>query len=186
MLHTKLLIIDGLLVSVGSTNFDIRSFRLNDEASLNVYDRDLAAQMTEVFERDLQRAELYTLERWRKRPLRRSWARSWWSCSARRCRQRPSPPGSERTRAQRCTACSRSWRSRHHSPPTCTSEYNTSAAAMPSVNGLACEPAAAAPALKAPSAQRQARRPSSTSVRPPPIHGLGVYQPRPSTHSACV
>ncbi|NEL80279.1 MAG: cardiolipin synthase B, partial [Xanthomonas perforans] len=59
MLHTKLLIIDGLLVSVGSTNFDIRSFRLNDEASLNVYDRDLAAQMTEVFERDLQRAELY-------------------------------------------------------------------------------------------------------------------------------
>ncbi|WP_181123465.1 phospholipase D-like domain-containing protein [Xanthomonas arboricola] len=70
MLHTKLLIIDGLLVSVGSTNFDIRSFRLNDEASLNVYDRDLAAQMTEVFERDLQRAELYTLERWRKRPLR--------------------------------------------------------------------------------------------------------------------
>lgn len=70
MLHTKLLIIDSLLVSVGSTNFDIRSFRLNDEASLNVYDRALAAQMTEVFERDLQRAELYTLERWRKRPLR--------------------------------------------------------------------------------------------------------------------
>ncbi|WP_355506131.1 phospholipase D-like domain-containing protein [Xanthomonas cannabis] len=70
MLHTKLLIIDGLLVSVGSTNFDIRSFRLNDEASLNVYDRTLAARMTEVFEADLQRAEHYTLERWRARPLR--------------------------------------------------------------------------------------------------------------------
>ncbi|MFA1259986.1 phosphatidylserine/phosphatidylglycerophosphate/cardiolipin synthase family protein [Xanthomonas axonopodis pv. nakataecorchori] len=70
MLHTKLLIIDGLLVSVGSTNFDIRSFRLNDEASLNVYDRTLAARMTEVFERDLQRAEQYSLERWRARPLR--------------------------------------------------------------------------------------------------------------------
>ncbi|MEA5126071.1 phospholipase D-like domain-containing protein [Xanthomonas floridensis] len=70
MLHTKLLIIDGLLVSVGSTNFDIRSFRLNDEASLNVYDATLAARMTEVFERDLQRAEQYTLERWRARPLR--------------------------------------------------------------------------------------------------------------------
>ncbi|KUF23707.1 phospholipase D-like domain-containing protein [Xanthomonas phaseoli] len=70
MLHTKLLIIDGLLVSVGSTNFDIRSFRLNDEASLNVYDRTLAARMTEVFERDLQRAEQYSLERWRVRPLR--------------------------------------------------------------------------------------------------------------------
>ena len=38
MLHTKLLIVDNELVSVGSTNFDIRSFRLNDEASLNVYD----------------------------------------------------------------------------------------------------------------------------------------------------
>ncbi|PPU57582.1 cardiolipin synthase B [Xanthomonas codiaei] len=70
MLHTKLLIIDGLLVSVGSTNFDIRSFRLNDEASLNVYDRALAARMTEVFERDLQRAERYTLQRWLARPLR--------------------------------------------------------------------------------------------------------------------
>ncbi|PPU76459.1 cardiolipin synthase B [Xanthomonas cucurbitae] len=70
MLHTKLLIIDGLLVSVGSTNFDIRSFRLNDEASLNIYDRTLAARMTEVFERDLQRAQRYTLERWRARPLR--------------------------------------------------------------------------------------------------------------------
>ncbi|MCC8628149.1 phospholipase D-like domain-containing protein [Xanthomonas vesicatoria] len=70
MLHTKLLIIDTLLVSVGSTNFDIRSFRLNDEASLNVYDATLAARMTEVFERDLERAEQYTLERWRARPLR--------------------------------------------------------------------------------------------------------------------
>lgn len=72
MLHTKLLIIDGLLVSVGSTNFDIRSFRLNDEASVNVYDRALAAQMTAAFERDLQQAERYTLEHWRARPLRQN------------------------------------------------------------------------------------------------------------------
>ncbi len=70
MLHTKLLIIDDLLVSVGSTNFDIRSFRLNDEASLNVYDRDLAARMTGIFERDLQQAQRYTLERWLTRPWR--------------------------------------------------------------------------------------------------------------------
>ncbi|ACD61621.1 phospholipase [Xanthomonas oryzae pv. oryzae] len=72
MLHTKLLIIDSLLVSVGSTNFDIRSFRLNDEASVNVYNRALAAQMTAAFERDLQQAERYTLERWRARPLRQN------------------------------------------------------------------------------------------------------------------
>ena len=57
-------------MSVGSTNFDIRSFRLNDEASLNVYDRTLAARMTTVFERDLQQAQAYSLERWRARPLR--------------------------------------------------------------------------------------------------------------------
>jgi cardiolipin synthase len=70
MLHTKLLVVDSLLVSVGSTNFDIRSFRLNDEASLNVYDRDFAIAMTTVFERDLARAQQYTLERWKRRPLR--------------------------------------------------------------------------------------------------------------------
>lgn len=70
MMHTKMLIIDSELVSVGSTNFDIRSFRLNDEASLNVYDRDFGAQMTAVFERDLGPTELYDLAKWRDRPLR--------------------------------------------------------------------------------------------------------------------
>jgi len=70
MLHTKLLIIDGLLVSVGSTNFDIRSFRLNDEASLNVYDRELAAHMTQIFEQDLEHTQRYDLARWQNRPLR--------------------------------------------------------------------------------------------------------------------
>ena len=39
MFHCKMLIVDQLMVSVGSTNFDNRSFRLNDEANLNVYDR---------------------------------------------------------------------------------------------------------------------------------------------------
>ena len=70
MIHVKLLVVDGELVSVGSTNFDIRSFRLNDEASLNVYDRDFAARMTEAFERDLEQARQYALETWKRRPLR--------------------------------------------------------------------------------------------------------------------
>jgi cardiolipin synthase len=70
MLHTKLLIVDGEMVSVGSTNFDIRSFRLNDEASLNVYDAGFAARMTAQFEADLQRARACTLETWLARPLR--------------------------------------------------------------------------------------------------------------------
>lgn len=68
MMHVKSLIADGLLVSVGSTNFDIRSFQLNDEASLNVYDRDFAAHMTAAFERDLQQAKPYTYEEWLARP----------------------------------------------------------------------------------------------------------------------
>jgi cardiolipin synthase len=68
MMHNKMLIIDHELVSVGSTNFDVRSFRLNDEASLNVYDRAFAAHMTEVFERDLGAARPYTYAMWTGRP----------------------------------------------------------------------------------------------------------------------
>jgi len=70
MIHNKLLVVDRELVSVGSTNFDIRSFELNEEASLNVYSREFAARMTEVFEADLAHARPYTLEEWRARPLR--------------------------------------------------------------------------------------------------------------------
>ncbi len=70
MLHTKLLVIDTELVSVGSTNFDIRSIRLNDEASLNVYHRDFAAAMTAVFEADLLAARPYSLAEWERRPMR--------------------------------------------------------------------------------------------------------------------
>lgn len=70
MLHNKLLIVDGEMVSVGSTNFDIRSFRLNDEASLNVYDKAFATRMTEIFEQDLKPTKRYTYEMWKKRPFK--------------------------------------------------------------------------------------------------------------------
>lgn len=70
MFHNKMLIVDNLLVSVGSTNFDLRSFRLNDEASLNVYDRDFAARMTEVFENDLKSGKRYTYETWEQRSMK--------------------------------------------------------------------------------------------------------------------
>jgi cardiolipin synthase len=68
MLHTKLFVIDGRMVSVGSTNADLRSFRLNDEASLNIYDEHFAQQMTEVFEADLTQGTPYTLAMWQQRP----------------------------------------------------------------------------------------------------------------------
>ena len=70
MMHNKLLVVDGLMVSVGSTNFDLRSFRLNDEASLNVYDPAFAARMTEVFEADLKPTVRFDYEKWKARPLK--------------------------------------------------------------------------------------------------------------------
>ena len=69
MFHCKYLVVDGAWVSVGSTNFDNRSFRLNDEANLNVLDRALAARHTEVYEADKARAKEITLEQWQRRPL---------------------------------------------------------------------------------------------------------------------
>ncbi|RZA18700.1 MAG: cardiolipin synthase B [Lysobacteraceae bacterium] len=70
MMHNKLLVVDGEMTSVGSTNFDVRSFRLNDEASLNVYDAGFAARMTEVFEADLKPTTRYTYDMWKKRPMK--------------------------------------------------------------------------------------------------------------------
>ena len=70
MYHCKVMVIDRLLVSVGSTNFDNRSFRLNDEATLNVLDTGFAAQQTRIFEDDLRRARTVSLTEWRERPWR--------------------------------------------------------------------------------------------------------------------
>jgi cardiolipin synthase len=69
MYHCKVMIVDGLMVSVGSTNFDSRSFRLNDEANLNIYDAAFAARQTEVFEQDIKKSRRVTIEEWANRPL---------------------------------------------------------------------------------------------------------------------
>ncbi len=73
MYHCKVLIVDGLLVSVGSTNFDNRSFRLNDEATLNVMDEAFASVQTATFEADLARSRRVSLEEWQARPLQERW-----------------------------------------------------------------------------------------------------------------
>jgi cardiolipin synthase len=69
MFHCKVMIVDGTLVSVGSTNFDDRSFRQNDEANMNIYDTAFARSQAAVFEQDLGRSRRITLEQWRNRPL---------------------------------------------------------------------------------------------------------------------
>ncbi|MEO7934914.1 MAG: cardiolipin synthase [Dokdonella sp.] len=70
MFHNKMLIVDSELVSVGSTNFDMRSFQLNDEANLNIYDSQFAQEMTALFESDLLSTRKYTYEIWADRPMR--------------------------------------------------------------------------------------------------------------------
>jgi cardiolipin synthase len=68
MFHVKVLVVDGLWCSVGSTNFDNRSFSLNDEANLNVLDAEFAAEQERVFEADKLQSRRVTLEAWRHRP----------------------------------------------------------------------------------------------------------------------
>ncbi len=68
MYHCKVMIVDDLWVSVGSTNFDNRSFRLNDEANMNVLDADFAREQVAVFERDRKLSRRVTLEEWENRP----------------------------------------------------------------------------------------------------------------------
>jgi cardiolipin synthase len=67
--HVKVMIVDGLWVSTGSTNFDSRSFSTNDEANLNVYDRAFAEAQQRIFAADLARSRRITLEEWERRPL---------------------------------------------------------------------------------------------------------------------
>jgi cardiolipin synthase len=68
MYHCKVLVVDGRMTSVGSTNFDERSFRLNDEANLNIYDESFASEQTRIFEQDLQKSRRFTAAQWHGRP----------------------------------------------------------------------------------------------------------------------
>jgi cardiolipin synthase len=68
MYHCKVMIVDGLLVSVGSTNFDSRSFKLNDEANLNIFNAQFAQEQTRNFENDLRHSKRVTFSDWKNRP----------------------------------------------------------------------------------------------------------------------
>ena len=67
MLHAKTLVVDGVWASVGSVNFDNRSFQLNDEATLCVQDDRFAGLLAEQFERDLAVSDRIEPERWSRR-----------------------------------------------------------------------------------------------------------------------
>ena len=69
MMHTKAFVVDGVMSIVGSANFDNRSFELNDELNVAVFDRGVASRLREDFESDLKRSTRLDLETWRSRPL---------------------------------------------------------------------------------------------------------------------
>ncbi len=69
MIHTKSLVVDGLWCAVGSTNFDHRSFGINDEVNLAVRDEALAARLHEDFVRDVSHSRSISYEEWRSRPI---------------------------------------------------------------------------------------------------------------------
>jgi cardiolipin synthase len=70
MYHCKVMVIDDRWTTVGSTNFDNRSFRLNDEANLNTLDLEFAAEQTRIFAADREHSIRITLDMWRNRPRR--------------------------------------------------------------------------------------------------------------------
>lgn len=69
MYHAKITIIDDAWTSIGSANFDERSFRLNDEANLNVFDTGFTGTQIDIFENDLARSTPISLADWQSRPL---------------------------------------------------------------------------------------------------------------------
>ncbi|MBI3804262.1 MAG: cardiolipin synthase B [Nitrospirae bacterium] len=79
-IHAKAMVADGIWGSIGSTNFDNRSFSLNDEFNLNFHDREVAGRLEEVFQEDLDHSRRVSYEEWEKRPYRErfvGWLASW-------------------------------------------------------------------------------------------------------------
>ncbi len=73
MLHAKTLVVDGTWSSVGTINFDNRSFQLHDEVTLGIWDREFAGKLAEQFAADVDASEMIDPERWRGRgPLQRA------------------------------------------------------------------------------------------------------------------
>jgi cardiolipin synthase len=70
LLHQKLMTVDGVWCTVGSSNFDDRSFEINDEITLGIRDPATARRLEEIFEKYAPRCEEIQLEQWRKRGVR--------------------------------------------------------------------------------------------------------------------
>ncbi len=69
MIHAKIMIVDEVWSVVGSTNFDNRSFGLNDEVNLAAFDAALAGRLAQDFTRDQAASRQISFEEWKRRPL---------------------------------------------------------------------------------------------------------------------
>ncbi|HET7436729.1 MAG TPA: cardiolipin synthase [Thermoanaerobaculia bacterium] len=69
LLHQKIIVVDGVWSCVGSTNFDDRSFQLNDEVSIGIIDPAIAAQLRATFADDLKLTKQRRYEEWKARPI---------------------------------------------------------------------------------------------------------------------
>ncbi len=69
MYHCKIMIVDDIFTTVGSTNFDPRSFGLNAEANLNIYDEDFALAQVNTFRNDMARSQRLSYTAWEERPI---------------------------------------------------------------------------------------------------------------------
>lgn len=79
MMHTKALMVDGIFSTFGSANFDNRSLELNDELNVAVWNRDLAARLTEDFQHDLRASRRLELDAWRQRSALQKVREKFWA-----------------------------------------------------------------------------------------------------------
>lgn len=68
MYHAKTMVVDGVLVTIGSANFDNRSFSINDEVTVGILDRKVAAENTRVIEGDIKHSKPLTRDEFESRP----------------------------------------------------------------------------------------------------------------------
>jgi len=73
MLHQKTMVVDGVWVTIGTTNFDNRSFAHNEESNVCIFDRAVGAQLQETFHDDMRACVRVELEAWTHRG---AWARA--------------------------------------------------------------------------------------------------------------
>ena len=69
LMHAKTIVVDGVWSTIGSTDFDNRSFALNQEINLTVYHRGIAQRLEQIFQDDLQYSQPITYEEWHSRSL---------------------------------------------------------------------------------------------------------------------